>query len=150
MSEIFDKPIRMQIKSSPAHLPVVRSTVERICQMIGFDDERTSQIVLSVDEALTNVIRHAYQQRDGEPIDIEIDPICEGPGGIRIRLRDYGPAVDPSRIRSRDLDDVRPGGLGVHIMGSCMDSLDYAPAEGGGTVLTMVRHRQANPSGERA
>jgi anti-sigma regulatory factor (Ser/Thr protein kinase) len=47
--------------------------------------------------------------------------------------------VDPSSIKSRDLDDLRPGGLGVHIMNSCMDCLEYRRAKGGGTILTMVK-----------
>ena len=46
--------------------------------------------------------------------------------------------------RGRDLDDVRPGGLGVHIMTSCMDCLEFRQAEGGGTILTMVKRLSAD------
>ena len=54
-------------------------------------------------------------------------------------LRDYGKVVDPAEICSRDLEDVRPGGLGVHIIKECMDSMEYCPAEGGGTVLILTK-----------
>ena len=62
-----------------------------------------------------------------------------GGRGVEIRIRDWGERVHPDKIKSRDLDDVRPGGLGVHIMSNCMDTVDYAHAEGGGTILTMIR-----------
>ena len=56
---------------------------------------------------------------------------------IYLSPREY---VDPSDIKPRDLDDVRPGGLGVHIIVECMDEVTYSPRDGGGTVLTMVKN----------
>ena len=135
-----DRPIRMVIDSATAHLPVVRAAVSKMSELLGFDEDACSRIMLSTDEALTNVIRHAYDGQAGKPIEIEIAPMCQdGRRGIRITLRDYGHAVDPKHIRSRDLADVRPGGLGVHIMCECMDDLEYCHAEGGGTILTMTK-----------
>lgn len=135
-----DTPIRIVIDSSPAHLPVVRAAVAKMGELLGFDEKASSRIVLSTDEALTNIIRHAYAGAEGKTIEIELGPAPRGRRpGIRITLRDYGHAVDPKHIRSRDLGDVRPGGLGVHIMGQCMDELEYCPAEGGGTILTMTK-----------
>lgn len=133
--------VRLSICSTPAHLAIVRAALEKMCEGVGFDPQAAGQVVLSADEALANIIRHAYKGDDGRPIEIELTPLPRdpGPGGLRIRIRDYGDWVDPSQIRSRDLADVRPGGLGVHIMTQCMDSLEYSPAEGGGTVLTMTR-----------
>jgi anti-sigma regulatory factor (Ser/Thr protein kinase) len=54
-------------------------------------------------------------------------------------VRDYGRAVDPATIRGRDLSEVRPGGLGVHIIRSIMDEVCYEPAAGGGTRLNMLK-----------
>ena len=140
------KPIRLSILSTPAHLPVVRAALEKMCEAIGFDAEAVGKIVLSADEALANIIQHAYRGADDKPIDIELSPLVEEPHrGLRICIRDYGEHVDRSRIRSRDLADVRPGGLGVHIMTHCMDELEYRPADGGGTVLTMVKDIRSRP-----
>lgn len=142
----LDLPIQMQIYSSPAHLQIVRAALEKLCEHLGFDEPTTHRIVLGVDEALTNIIRHAYDGDEQQRIDIDLSPLgAGGREGLRIRLRDYGKAVDPSRIRSRDLSDVRPGGLGVHIMNTCLDSVEYRPAEGSGTELTLVKHL---PSGK--
>ena len=135
-----DKTVQLTVFSLPAHLPVVRAATERMCQLIGFDADAAGKIVLSVDEAMTNIIKHAYQGADDKPIEIHLTPIRHrGRKGLRICLRDYGRVVDRSRIRSRDLADVRPGGLGVHIMSECMDQVDYRAAEGGGTLLTMLK-----------
>ena len=141
MNTMPEKPIKLSIFSFPQHLCVVRATVEKLCQTMGFDAETSGAVVLSVDEALANIIKHAYLGAEGRGIEIELLPIDEGQSqGLRICLRDYGQRVDPARIKSRDLRDVRPGGLGVHIMQECMDSIEFAPAEGGGTLLTMVKN----------
>lgn len=141
MSGQGDAAVRLSVRSMPSHLRVVRSAVEEMCRLVGFDESSVTRIVLSVDEAMTNIIRHAYGGREDQPIEIEMSPLgASAPEGLRICLRDHGRQVDYSRIRSRDLKDVRPGGLGVHIMTECMDRLEYQPAEGGGTLLTMVKN----------
>jgi anti-sigma regulatory factor (Ser/Thr protein kinase) len=141
MSDFPDLPLRLLIASTPAHLPVVRAALERLCELMGFDEPTRDGIVLAVDEALTNVIRHAYGLAGDQPIEVTLRRVS-GPGGdvlLEIDLRDWGEPAEPGRIRSRDLEDVRPGGLGVHIMQNYMDEIDYAPAPGGGTRLKMIK-----------
>lgn len=133
-----DRPIRLTIFSSPTHLAVVRGAVDGLCRSIGFDDDCITAVVMSVDEALSNVIRHAYDNAEGQPIDIELD-WTRPPDGVRISIRDRGRRVGPECVRPPARDEMRPGGLGLHIMTECMDRIEYSPAEGGGTVLTMVK-----------
>ena len=119
---------------------MVRAVIEKVCELTGFDDKTAGRIMLSVDEALTNVIRHAYDGADDKPIEVEVTTVKDSPASsLRICLRDYGRVADPATIKSRDLANVRPGGLGVHIMTASMDQVTYTPAEGGGTLLTMVK-----------
>ncbi len=128
--------VSLKIRSRADELAGVRREVERFAASAGCDEAEASRVVLAVDEALTNVIRHAYnEQPDGE-IDIDMQNDARR---LHIVIRDYGLPVDPSNIRSRDLDDIRPGGLGVHIISECMDSVTYQPAENGGTVLTLEK-----------
>ena len=135
-----EKPVKLVIFSTPDHLPVVRAATEKLCRNIGFPEPEVTQVILSVDEALSNVIRHAYDGAPDKPIEIELLTLDLPPErGIMVRIRDHGRVVDRERIQSRDLDKVRPGGLGVHIMTECMDDLEYQPAEGGGTLLVMVK-----------
>ena len=137
---VTDKPVKVSIFSTPQHLCAVRAVADALCRALGFDEQSTTHVVLSLDEALTNVIRHAYGGAEDQPIEVELAALGAPRGpGLRICIRDRGRSVDPSLIRSRDLEDVRPGGLGVHIMKECMDFVEYRSAPGGGTVLTLVK-----------
>jgi len=129
--------LEIEILSDPAELTRVRQEAEAFAIKAGLDEKCAGRVVLAVDEALTNIIRHAYAGRADGPIEISMRA-----SGLELSIviRDYGQVVHPAAIRSRDLDDVRPGGLGVHIMHECMDKVTYAPAgQGGGTVLAMSK-----------
>lgn len=141
MRNVLSKPITLSISSTPAHLSVVRATVERLAQLLGFDEDAGHKITLAVDEGLSNVIKHAYHGQEDQPIEITFRCLREQTGrpAFAIELRDWGTPVPTSQIRSRDLEDVRPGGLGVHIITSIMDEVKYNPSPGGGTRLTMVK-----------
>ena len=72
----------------------------------------------------------------GERIDLEIrfeEELFE------IRLIDYGEFVDPAQMKGRDLDDVKPGGLGLHFIHSVMDSVEYRKNKWGGTTLILQK-----------
>jgi serine/threonine-protein kinase RsbW len=130
MSELLDQPVVIAIRSVPAHLPVVRSALDRFCELVGFSDEERGLIVLAVDEALTNIIRHAYHGRPDQRIEITLRCTkgADGQETLQIQLRDWGEPARPEQFKSRPLQEVRPGGLGVHIMRCCMDNVEYRPA----------------------
>ncbi len=130
----------LRISADPEELPQVREALAAAIRPIGFDGHEGAQIVLAIDEALANVIKHGYGGSCEQPIDIEITRLEErGRGGIRVSIRDFGRQVEPSVISGRDLDDVRPGGLGVHIMRTIMDQVEFACADGGGMRVTMTK-----------
>ena len=128
------------VPSHPKFLPLVRSVVTQGSVLAGFDEDLTHRIVLAVTEAMTNVIRHAYGNRTDRRIDLELGV---EPERLRIDLIDYGTFVDPKVICSRPLEDVRPGGLGVHLIKSTMDHVEYLENDHGGTTLRMVKHAAA-------
>ncbi len=133
-------PTSLRISADPEELPQVRDALSAVVGRIGFDEHQGAQIALAIDEALANVIKHGYGGRCQQPIDIEITQLEEeGRGCIRVSIRDFGRQVDPSIIFGRDLDDVRPGGLGVHIMRTVMDHVEFACANGGGMRVTMTK-----------
>jgi sigma-B regulation protein RsbU (phosphoserine phosphatase) len=103
----------------------------------GCSDETAHNMVLAVDEALQNVIRHGYEfDPDGE---IEITLQREG-NRIIFLIRDHAKIVDPTRIKPRKLDDIRPGGLGTHFIREVMDEVEFLePPKDGGNLLKMVR-----------
>ncbi|MBN1943262.1 MAG: ATP-binding protein [Phycisphaerae bacterium] len=132
----MNRTLRMEIQSDPAELKSVRVEVESFARALGMTEHAAGKVVLAMDEALTNIIRHAYDGAADRPIEIDlaVRDAC-----LHVTLRDYGRQAPRATIHSRDLSDVRPGGLGVHIMTKCMDSVDYQPAPDGGTTLIMTK-----------
>ena len=122
--------------SDTCQLADVRKEVRAFLAGNGFDDCATELMVLALDEACTNVIRHAYAH-ECKPVRLEMSGLRRL---VRFVLRDYGRPCDPSKIKSRALEDIRPGGLGVHIIKQAFDSVTYSPqAKGTRLVLEKIR-----------
>ncbi len=133
----------IRIRSDPSELSSVRESIRRLASTIEFPSDEIDRIILAVDEALANVIRHGYGGPCEQPIDVCIRQFrLDGQPAISITIRDFGKQFDPTAIVSRSLDDVRPGGLGVHIIRTVMDEVNYAPAAGGGMQLTMTKKKK--------
>ena len=94
-------------------------------------------VVLAIDEACQNIIRHAY----GGETDKEIVLNLEQDGKrLVVSLRDYAQEVGVDCMKLRDLAEVRPGGLGCHFIQEVMDEVSLGrPTEGRGNLLRMVK-----------
>jgi serine/threonine-protein kinase RsbW len=79
-------------------------------------------MVLGVDEACTNVIRHAYDLRDDQPIALSVEALSTC---VRMRLRDYGEQTPANEMCGRAHNQVKPGGLGLHLIRNAFDKVDY-------------------------
>jgi len=130
------------LTSHPKYLPLIRAVVHEGAALAGFDSEGTQEILLAVTEAVANVIRHAYDNHTDKRIDFEL---AVEQDEFRLDIIDYASFVDPSQIASRPLDEVRPGGLGVHLIKNTMDCVEYKQNAHGGTTLTLVK-RAAVPN----
>ena len=119
--------VKLKFPSDPRYLGVVRGSIERFAALVGFDEEECRWITLAVHEALTNVIRHAYHNKHDEPVELSLR---ERDHGMEVMLVDHGTGVKPEQMSGRDLNDVRPGGLGLHMIREIMDETHYAPLEG--------------------
>ena len=133
--------LRIELVSDPRYLSGARELVAAVARRLGFADEACGQIALAVDEALCNVIRHGYGQRKDGPIWLSVWPSTSNNGtpGITIVIEDEARQVDVDQIKSRDLDEVRPGGLGVHIIRKVMDSVQYEKRNPRGMKLTLTK-----------
>jgi len=136
--------LTLQLQSNPEALCLVRATLERATEVMEFPETDSRAIVRSVDEALANVIRHAYKGRAGQPIEVQCWRLwktndAEHPKGIEILLKDSGAAADPKKLKSRALEEVRPGGLGIHFMKQSMDVVEFH-RKSGKNLLRMVKY----------
>jgi serine/threonine-protein kinase RsbW len=122
--------LRLELPSNPEILCVVRSAVMRLAEELGFPAEECRGVTRAVDEALANIIRHAYDGRPGKPIELLCRRLQDRTGnkrraGLEIVLVDHGAAADRKKLCGRSLDDVRPGGLGLHFIQDGVDVMQY-------------------------
>jgi len=126
----------------PERLQEIRRAVAETAGRMGCADSVVSDVVLAVDEACQNIIRHAYHGSDG---DIVVQMGRES-GRLVVRLIDFAPPVDVAKICPRALDEVRPGGLGTHFIRSIMDEIAFLPPPAGaGNLLQMVKRIGSEP-----
>lgn len=131
--------LRLELTSNPDLLPAVRGMVSGLCERYNFSQVEIGHICLALDEGLANVIRHGYDSQHDGRIWISCTIVTGTPTRLRIEIEDEGRQTDPSRIRSRDLGEVRPGGLGVHIMREVMDTCEFTIREGIGMRLVLEK-----------
>lgn len=122
---------KLVIKSRTENLSSIRDFVSENALNAGLTSEEIDDIILAVDEACTNIIKHAYKSfPDGEII-IEIDYNTKK---FMIKLIDYGNSFDPQSIPEPDLQKYfkqrRVGGLGLYLMKTLMDDVQYVSVPG--------------------
>ncbi|MFQ5750503.1 MAG: SpoIIE family protein phosphatase, partial [bacterium] len=128
----------------PAHIDYLgdlRDFVTHVGKKHGFADKIINAFKLSIDEAATNIIRHAY--RDGDGL-ITIRAIVKR-NSLTISILDQGTYFDPKRVKDPDLnryiDIGKKGGLGIFIMRRLMDEIDYCRTEEGNE-LRITKYRE--------
>ncbi len=141
-----DAHVRIELLSNPTYASAAKDLVQSVARRLGFAELDCHQIALAVDEALCNIMRHGYETRTDRPIWLNLWPTNEGTdrAGIKIVIEDLAKQIEPERIHGRALHDVKPGGLGVHVIREVMDTVKYEKREGGGMRLTMIKHRPAD------
>jgi serine/threonine-protein kinase RsbW len=115
----------------------------------GGDLLAAGELIVAVNEAVVNIVRHAYRNEPGE---VEVTVGCSE-GEIVVILLDHGPPFDPATVLRPDLTlplEERPfGGLGVHFMHEFCDELRYRRDPGGRNELTLLKRFGPNQEGEK-
>jgi anti-sigma regulatory factor (Ser/Thr protein kinase) len=125
--------------SHPRFLAIVRAAVGEVGLVYGLPEESCRELILAVDEAVANVIRHAYKNR----YDQEIELNCRIDGDqMELTLLDQGEPPDPTRICGQPLNEVSFSGRGTHLMRAIMDEMCYERVPGGNQ-LRLIKHLPA-------
>jgi serine/threonine-protein kinase RsbW len=113
---------RIEFSSHTGNLALMRNCVRDFLNGYPFSERERLLMVLGVDEACTNIIRYAYRLRDDQLIALEMEGLRRG---VRVRLRDYGEQLRPHEMKGRSHDMIKPGGLGLYLIRSAFDEVDY-------------------------
>ncbi len=118
-------------------LKSVRNQVENIVTQVGFNSNEQQKIILALDEAVTNIIRHAYKNAEDGEIELAI---LRQNNTLSFYLRDFASEVYDSSIKPRDLSQLKPGQMGINFIDTVMDSWEFAtPKDGYGNLLIMKK-----------
>jgi anti-sigma regulatory factor (Ser/Thr protein kinase) len=120
--------LKFLVPSEPRFLAVVRAAVGELGAVCGLSDRECRGITLAVDEALANVIRHAYHGDSGGTIEVN----CRARDGqLEFTVLDQGEPPNPARLCPHPLDDVSLSGRGTHLIRMAMDEVCYERVPGG-------------------
>jgi len=119
------------VKSRTENLAAVREFVNSAVGEVSIPQDIAGDIVLAVDEACTNIIKHAYQYSPDGDIKIKL---TYSDKKIVVEITDHGASFHPDAVPKPDLkkyfEEKRVGGLGMYLMKSLMDDIHYKSIPG--------------------
>jgi serine/threonine-protein kinase RsbW len=131
----------IRIESRTERLIAVREFISEAARSFGFADEEVSKIALAVDEACTNVIKHAYKFDPTKTLTIKVKPHEKE---FEVVISDHGNHFDPDAIKLPNMKEYlthfRHGGLGVYLMKSLMDRVEYNIQPGKKNEVRLVKY----------
>ena len=130
------KPVCLSLKSHPENLRSVRSLINNVLLTIKVSKQDSQNIILAVVEACSNIIKHSYKNDYNQKIDLTINVEAKA---LTISIIDKGLKFDINSFEPRDVSNVRPGGLGVHIIKQVMDTVEYTQTSQGFNKIKMVK-----------
>lgn len=119
--------------------------IYRFAASLGFSEHELKQIELGLEEAVSNVVRHAFPADELHSFDILVQ---SSDLGLEIRIRDQGQAFDPVQITEYDpslAPEVQAdAGIGTHLLRTTFDLVEYLNLGATGNELGLIKYR---PSG---
>jgi serine/threonine-protein kinase RsbW len=136
---------KMEIKSRTENLASIRDFIKTAASEAGFSKEAIDNIILAVDEACTNIIKHAYKYSPEGRIVITLKP---GKKSFTIEIIDYGKSFEPDLVPNPDLQKYvnqgRVGGLGMYLMKTLMDEVKYQSVPGKFNQVSLSKNINSN------
>ena len=139
----------LKIPSQTDNLELIRDFVSKVSAKVGFNEGDVDKIQIAVDEACTNVIKHAYEEEGEDHIGIIIKIDYQK---LAIIVTDRGKGFDPESLEFPQLEaylaELRVGGLGIYLMKTLMDEVDYDIQPGIRNEVRMVKYLLKDENGK--
>lgn len=132
---------KITVSNNTRFLADVREFISRLIGASRLASSEMNKVVLAVDEAVTNIMEHAYGENTDGTIDIEVEADDRR---FRVLIRDSGKSFNPGAVGEVDIEDhVKKGsktGLGIFLMRQIMDEVKYSFREGIQNELVLVKY----------
>lgn len=129
--------VKITVPADPKYLSLVRDMTARMGVLGEIEGLVIDTLKLAIDEACANIIKHAYKGDTGKNIRIHYRITKETFEAV---IEDSGEKVTPELLKGRDLDEVRPGGLGMHFIKRAFDVAAYDEKKKKGNRLRLVKY----------
>lgn len=137
---------RICVTSDTKVLSTVRDFISRMIERSALPPEDENKVILAVDEAVTNIIEHGYENVSNGSIEIEVEL---DPAAFRVIVRDSGKRFNPEHISEPDISEhVKMGkkkGLGIFLMRQIMDEVRYVFREGLKNEVMLTKYIKRRP-----
>ena len=102
----------------------VRSFCREVFEKLQIQEDLKDELVLAIAEAAQNIVKHAFKN-SANPTELMVVQIsCEN-NKLQIAFYDRGTPVDPKKVKHREIDNVKPGGLGTFFIQEIMDAVEF-------------------------
>lgn len=119
--------LNLRIPSQTEKLNLAREFVADAAKVFGFKEDDVNNIALAVDEACTNIIKHAYNYASDKEIDIVVSMNMPE---FEVLIEDKGKHFNPGGIIMPEMKEYlshyKKGGLGMYLMKKLMDKVEYS------------------------
>ena len=105
-------------------LKEVRNFCREVFEKLQIQQELKDELVLAIAEAAQNIVKHAFKNSADVNELMVVEISCEN-NKLQIAFYDRGTPVDPKKVKHREIDNVKPGGLGTFFIQEIMDSIDF-------------------------
>jgi anti-sigma regulatory factor (Ser/Thr protein kinase) len=133
--------LSLVVMNQRREIPRLARAVDQFAGDCGLSEDDTATVNLLLDELVTNVIKYGFD--DGLDHQIFVSVVLDG-DNMTVRVEDDGKPFNPLDAPPPKLDlpiEERPiGGLGVHIVKTMADSLEYQ-RDAGRNIVTMRKTR---------
>jgi serine/threonine-protein kinase RsbW len=133
--------VKSTFEANYESLETIRDFVGRSAEQSGLSERDVYAVQLATDEAVTNIIQHAFGGEGNDEINIECDI---SPGKMTITIHDRGKPFDPGSVPEpnvkAELKDRKIGGLGMYLIRNMMDEVHYTSSPERGNTLRLVKH----------
>jgi anti-sigma regulatory factor (Ser/Thr protein kinase) len=135
----MDHAFEIRTLSDPRLLSVIRAATGQIALVAGLESKQIDQVKLAVDELCTNIIRHTYK---GDPYQDIILIFSLSETGLEILIQDFGKKVDPRVYQRPRTRSGEPGGLGLSIIRSMIDEIEFGLPTTSGNRYRLVKYKE--------